>query len=184
MAKIYRQLSAKERGMVMGMGMKAQHCSVRAIAKVTGRSPITISRELRRNGWQSETEQCVMGRTRIAGGYDAHRAGKRARRVRRAAWPVRKLHRDGPLWAVVGRGWGMLALKLSPEQIAAKLKLRHPGQIQLQASHETIYTAEGQAIHTRTQLRQGFHGQAHIHGVAPQPVKLKTTLIGALPVWL
>ena len=136
MTKIYRQLSAEERGVVMGM--KAQHCSVRAIAKVTGRSPSTISRELRRNGWQNEAEQCVMGRTRIAGGYDAHRAGKRARRVRRAAWPVRKLHRDGALWAEVK---AMLVLKLSPEQIAAKLRLRHPEQPQLQASHETIYSA-------------------------------------------
>jgi IS30 family transposase len=120
------------------MGMKLQHCSVREIARVLGRSPSTISRELRRNGWQSEAEQCTMGRPRIAGGYDAHNAGKRARRVRRAAWPVRKLHRHGPLWAEVK---ALLALKLSPEQIAAKLRERHPGQPQLQASHETIYTA-------------------------------------------
>ena len=49
MTKTYRQLSAEERGVVMGM--KTQHCSVRAIAKVTGRSPSTISRELRRNDW-------------------------------------------------------------------------------------------------------------------------------------
>ena len=79
-----------------------------------------------------------MGRPRIAGGYDAHRAGKRARRLRRAAWPTRKLHRDGPLWAEVR---GLLALRLSPEQIAAKLRLRHPEQPQLQAFHETIYSA-------------------------------------------
>ena len=136
MTRIYQQLSAEERDVVMGM--KTQHCSVCAIAKVTGRSPSTISREVRRNGWQSQAEQCVMGRTRIAGGYNAHRAGKCARRVRRAAWPVRKLHRDGALWAEVR---GLLALKLSPEQIAAKLRLRHPGQPQLQASHETIYSA-------------------------------------------
>jgi IS30 family transposase len=79
-----------------------------------------------------------MGRPRVAGGYDANRAGKRARRVRRAAWPVRKLHREGALWAEVR---SLLVLKLSPEQIAAKLKQRHPQQPQLQASHETIYTA-------------------------------------------
>jgi IS30 family transposase len=117
---------------------KAQHRSVRAIAKVTGRSPNTISRELPPNGWQSEAEQCVMGGTRIAGGYDAHWAGKRARRVRRAALPVRNLYRDGPLWAEVR---GVLTLKLSPEQIAVKLRLRHSEQPQLQASHETNYTA-------------------------------------------
>ena len=60
-----------------------------------------------------------MGRPRIAGGYDAHRA----RRARRAAWPARKLHRDGVLWAGVK---GLLSLRLPPKQIAAKLKLRHP----------------------------------------------------------
>lgn len=136
MAKTYRQLSAEERGVVMGM--KHRHCSIREIARVLERSPSTVCRELHRNGWQSQTEQCAMGRPRIAGGYDAQRASKRARRVRRAAWPTRKLERHGPLWAEVRQ---LLALKLSPEQIAAKLRQRHPGQTQLQASHETIYTA-------------------------------------------
>ncbi|WPB58854.1 IS30 family transposase [Xylophilus sp. GOD-11R] len=136
MANTYQQLSAEERGVVMAM--KVQCCSARSIAAVLGRSPSTITRELRRNGYQSEAEQCVMGRPRLAGGYDAARAGKRARRVRRAAWPTRKLHCDGVLWPQVR---SLLELKLSPEQIAAKLRQRHPGQPQLQASHETIYTA-------------------------------------------
>lgn len=136
MTKTYQQLSAEERGVVMAM--KEQSSSARAIARALGRSPSTITRELRRNGYQSEDEQCVMGRPRVAGGYDANRAGKRARRVRRAAQPVRKLHRQGALWAEVR---ALLERKLSPEQIAAKLKQRHPEQPQLQASHETIYTA-------------------------------------------
>jgi len=136
MTRTYRQLSAEERGAVMGM--KHRNCSIREIARVLERSPSTICRELHRNGWQSQAEQCTMGRPRTAGGYDAQRASKRARRVRRAAWPTRKLERHGPLWAEVRQ---LLALKLSPEQIAAKLRQRHPGQIQLQASHETIYTA-------------------------------------------
>ena len=136
MANTYQQLSAEERGVVMAM--KVQYCSARAIAAVLGRSPSTITRELRRNGYQSEAEQCVMGRPRVAGGYDASRAGKRARRVRRAAWPTRKLRCEGVLWPEVR---ALLELKLSPEQIAAKLRQRHPGQPELQASHETIYTA-------------------------------------------
>ena len=136
MTRTYRQLSAEERGVVMGM--KLQDCSVRAIARALCRSPSTVSRELRRNGWQSQAEQCVMGRTRIAGGYDAYRAGKRARRVRRAACPGRKLHRHGPLWAEVRI---LLKMKLSPEQISATLRKRHPHEPQLQACHETIYTA-------------------------------------------
>ena len=51
MTRTYRQLSAEERGVVMGM--KLQDCSVRAIARALCRSPSTVSRELRRNGWQS-----------------------------------------------------------------------------------------------------------------------------------
>jgi IS30 family transposase len=136
MTRTYQQLSAEDRGVVMAM--KLQSCSARSIASALGRAPSTISRELRRNGYLDEAQQCAMGRPRVAGGYDASRAGKRARRVRRAAWPVRKLHRDGALWAEVRH---LLTLKLSPEQIAAKLKQRHPQQPQLQASHETIYTA-------------------------------------------
>jgi IS30 family transposase len=156
MARTYQQLGAEERGVVMGM--KHRHCSIREIAKVLNRSPSTISRELHRNGWQSDADQCVMGRPRIAGGYDAQRAGKRARRVRRAACPPRKLEHHGPLWAEVRQ---MLMRKLSPEQIAAKLRQRHPGQTQLQASHETIYTAiyampKGDLRRELTQLlRQG-----------------------------
>lgn len=133
MTRTYRQLSAEERGVVMAM--KVQACSARAIAQVVGRSPSTISRELRRNGYQSPAQQCAMGRPRIAGGYDATRAGQRARRVRRAARPLRKLHRDGALWSQVR---ALLQVKLSPEQVAAKLKQRHPEQPRLQASHETI----------------------------------------------
>jgi len=114
------------------MEMKLQACTMRAIAGALHTSPSTISHELRRNGWQGQAEQC------IAGGYDAQRASKRARRVRRAAWPVRKRYRDGALWAQIR---ALLPLRLSPEQIAAKLRLRYPEQPQLQASHETIYSA-------------------------------------------
>lgn len=136
MTRNYQQLSAEERGMVMAL--KLQERSAREIARTLNRAPSTISRELRRNGYQAPCEQCVMGRSRIAGGYDAQRANRRARRVRRAAWPPRKLQPAGALWAEVR---ALLARKFSPEQIAATLKRRHPGQPELQASHETIYTA-------------------------------------------
>jgi IS30 family transposase len=142
MTRTYQQLSAEERGVVMAMKLRC--CSMRSIASALGRAPSTVSRELRRNEWQSEAEQCVMGRPRIAGGYDAKRAGKRARRVRRDAWPNRKLHRGGALWAQVR---ALLELKCSPEQIAAILRRRHPGQPELQACHETIYTAIHAAIY-------------------------------------
>lgn len=132
----YQQLSAEERGFIMAM--KRDDHSAREIARCLGRSPSTITRELRRNGYKATHEVGPMGRPRIAGGYDAHRAGVRSRRVRRAARRPRKLAHDSALWKSVRR---LLEQGWSPAQIAATLKREHPGQPALQASHETIYTA-------------------------------------------
>ena len=79
-----------------------------------------------------------MGHPRIAGGYDALRVGKRARRVRRATRKAHKLCNRSALWCRVR---GMLDAYWSPQHIAAILKREHPGQVALQASYETIYTA-------------------------------------------
>ena len=132
----YSQLSAEERGVIMAM--KLTDASARSIARVLDRPASTVTRELRRNGYKAAHEVGPMGRPRIAGGYDALRAGVRSRRVRRAARPLRKLHVRSVLWAQVR---ALLAQGWSPAQIAATLKHRHPGQRALQASHETIYTA-------------------------------------------
>jgi len=136
MTRSYEQLSAEERGAIMALC--EQGSSARAIGRALQRAPSTVSRELRRNGHQRLAQQCVMGRSRVAGGYNAHRAGVRARRVRRLAPAPRKLNLQGDLWADVQ---GLLINKFSPEQIAATLKAEFPGQPELQASHETIYTA-------------------------------------------
>jgi len=136
MPQTYHQLSAEERGVIMAM--KRESASARSIGRAIGRCASTVTRELRRNGYKSAEEVGVMGRPRIAGGYDADRAGVRSRRVRREARPLRKLHAESTLWAQVR---ALLEQKWSPAQIAATLKRQHPGQRALQASHETIYTA-------------------------------------------
>ena len=136
MPKHYEHLKAEERGVIMAM--KLQACSAREIARTLERSPSTITRELRRNGYKSDAELGPMGRPRIAGGYDAKRAGVRARRKRRQAQAPGKLHPHGPLWRKVR---GLLEQRWSPEQIAGTLKQEHPTQPALNVSHETIYTA-------------------------------------------
>lgn len=136
MAAGYHQLSAEERGTIMAM--KCAEKSAREIARCLGRSTSTITRELRRNDYKAAHEVGRAGRPRIAGGYDAHRAGVRSRRVRRAAQRPRKLREGASLWARVRR---LLEQGWSPAQIAATLKREYPGQPALQASHETIYTA-------------------------------------------
>lgn len=128
MGRCYEQLSAEERGAIMVM--REQGHSVRVVAGTLGRAPSTVSRELRRNADRSASGRVPMGRPRKGRmGYDATLAGLRARRLRRKARRLRKLHRSSVLWQqVVER----LRWRWSPEQIAGTL-----GGV----SHETIYTA-------------------------------------------
>jgi IS30 family transposase len=97
------------------------HQSARSIARLLGRSPSTVSREIARNG-----------------DYDRYRAALadenawiRARRPKRC-----KLANNGWLrQAVVQK----LRLNWAPEQIAGWLKRTHPEDEYYQVSHETIY---------------------------------------------
>ena len=118
------------------MAMKVLCCRIRSIDLATGRAPSTVSREPLRNGYQTNAEQCVMGRPRIAGGYDACVAANK--RKRRESWPSRKFYHEEGLWAEVRT---MLEPSCSPSQIAAKLRQHHPGLPELKDCHKTIYTA-------------------------------------------
>jgi IS30 family transposase len=97
------------------------HQSARSIARLLGRSPSTVSREMSRNG-----------------GYDRYRATladenawARARRPKYC-----KLATNPRLRQAVA---GKLRLDWSPEQIAGWLKRTHPEDGCNQVSHETIY---------------------------------------------
>ena len=112
-------LSLSEREEI-SRGIVARH-SIRSMASLLGRSPSTVSREVRRNG-----------------GYDQYRAvfaddraWDSARRPKRC-----KLAMSSRLRRVVAR---KLGLNWSPEQIAGWLKRAHPGDESYQVSHETIY---------------------------------------------
>ena len=107
---MYRQITPEERYEIAAL--KRQRLSVRAIARELGRSPSTISREIRRNrrsdGWYRPAVACERTRARRS----------RSRRGRRVSLEV---------WREVER---LLRLWWSPEQIAG-----HLGSV----SHETIY---------------------------------------------
>src|SRR6267142_1489715 len=105
---------------VISRGVTA-HQSARSIARLLGRSPSTVSREMSRNG-----------------GYDRYRAAladenawARARRPKCC-----KLANSPRLRRTVA---GKLRLDWSPEQIAGWLKRTHPEDECNQVSHETIY---------------------------------------------
>ena len=99
--------------------------SIRVIAARIGRSPSTVSRELRRNTSPSPRRYRP---------FSAHiQAVTRARRDR-----PRKLAAGT---AVRGLVAGLLREDYSPGQIAGRLKRDYPGRPELQVSHETIYQA-------------------------------------------
>jgi transposase, IS30 family len=97
---------------------------VRAIADELGRSPSTISRELRRNTRRHDRGQ-----------YDGDLAHARARQQARRP---RRTRIDEQLHRVIR---SKLELEWSPEQIAAHLRLDYPDQPGWHVCHETIYQA-------------------------------------------
>ena len=97
---------------------------MREIARPLGRSPSTVSREVRRN----ETDA----------GYASALAQERFEQRRRSARPCARLAPDGPLWPVVSH---MLGWRWSPQQIARTLLAFWPDEPAMHVSHETIYNA-------------------------------------------
>jgi IS30 family transposase len=95
--------------------------STRSMARLLGRSPSTVSREIKRNGGYSR--------------YRAAQADKQAWVRARRPKPC-KLASRPRLRQTVAR---KLGLHWSPEQIAGWLKRTHPGKGSDQVSHETIY---------------------------------------------
>lgn len=114
-----KALSLSEREEI-SRGLSTQ-CSLRSIASTLGRSPSTISREVRRNG-----------------GADCYRAA----RSDQAAWDRSLRPKTCKLacYASLARTVSAkLNRKWSPEQIAGWLKRTYPGEPLKQVSHETIY---------------------------------------------
>ena len=119
------------RGIVVGR-------SIRRIAQGLGRSPSTVSREIKRNG-----------------GCSAYRASEAdARAWERALRPKPcRLARHAELrWHVAQK----LALQWSPEQIAGWLKRQFPADQGMQVSHKAIPWQRGSNENTNGLLRQYF----------------------------
>ena len=100
----YSELSVEERAIIQ-IG-HAQGFSLRRIARLINRSPATISRERRRNRDAS-------------GGYSARMAQQLMQARRQVCRPMRKLLPGSERFELVTH---MLRERLSPEQIAGKLR--------------------------------------------------------------
>jgi transposase, IS30 family len=117
--KTYTHLSTDERDMLAVL--KGKGHSLREIAEILKRSPSTLARELKRNAPPVNT-----------GYYLAHKAQERADKRKRESHGRPRLKSDEIRRYVeehLRRGW-------SPELIAGRLSLEHPG---LSISYEAIY---------------------------------------------
>ena len=115
------RLGVEERETI-GLGV-ARGESFAEIARRMGRPTSTVAREVGRNH-----------------GRDAYgaTAAQRSTNERAARPKVRRLVADAVLAAEVAAG---LAKRWSPGEIAARLKLDHPGDEAMRVSHETIYAS-------------------------------------------
>jgi IS30 family transposase len=120
----YSELSVEERATIQ-VG-HAQGFSLRRIACLINRSPSTISRELRRN-------------REVCGRYSARVAQQKMQTRRQVCRPMRKLLPGGECFELVAH---MLRERLSPEQIAGKLRsMNMPNLRDAYVCRETIYNA-------------------------------------------
>jgi IS30 family transposase len=101
----------------------AEGLSDRVIAARLGRNQSVVWREIAHNGGRLD--------------YRAYQAAERAEQAVRRPKP-RKLETDRRLHDAVAGG---LAQEWSPQQVAARLRAEHPGEVAMWVSHETIYQA-------------------------------------------
>ena len=98
--------------------------NIRGIAKVLQRSPSTISREIKSTVANPKYYRAIFGQ-------------QRTRTLRRKKRRKRKLDLNHRLRDKV---YKYIRKKWSPEQIANKLKLLYPNDMDMRVSHETIYS--------------------------------------------
>lgn len=114
----------------------ASNLTYRQMGRVLGRSPSTISREIRRRGLTRLTYRAV---------YAQHHTQRIARMPRRP----RKLDACLELQKIVIQH---LRLRWSPEQIARRLRILYPDDMSMRVSHETIYAYV--YVHPRRHLKR------------------------------
>ncbi|MCX5129469.1 IS30 family transposase [Streptomyces sp. NBC_00347] len=105
-----------------------ENASIRQIAAELGRSPSTVSREIRRNGAMWWNKQWT---------YRPHAAQRRAKQ-RRPRPKVGKIGQNPELRDFIQRH---LELRWSPEQISQTLRACFPSRPKMHVVHETIYQA-------------------------------------------
>lgn len=146
------------------------------VAVVLGRSPSTISREVRRGGGPrtSRAGARVVGRPR------RYRAVRAQRMASERALRPKPCKLTGRLGAVVA---ALLEIDWSPEQIAAMLPNLYPDDDAMRVSHETIY--QSLFVQTRGELRRELTAYLRTARTARKPrgkVEKRGKLTGMMPI--
>lgn len=119
---MYNRLSFLEREEISRQ--LAHGNNIRAIAAILNRYPSTISREINSNVFDRRYYRALYGQQRAKG-------------IRQRKRRKRKLDQNDKLRDIVMR---LLLKKHSPEQIANRLKIMYPNDIDMRISHESIYS--------------------------------------------
>lgn len=146
------------------------------IALVLGRSPATISREVRRGGGKRSARPGVVLRGRPRR-YRAIRAQRLSDNRARRPKPCRLV---GRLGAVVA---GLLEADWSPQQIATMLPNLYPDDDAMRVSHETIY--QSLFVQTRGELRRELTAHLRTQRRARKPhgrVERRGKITGMMPI--
>ncbi len=118
--RLYTQLQCEERIVIKKMYYQ-KNISLRKIARILGRSPSTISREIRRNATHGYNE------------YEAHAKACQRRKDAKKT----KCEKNPKLFHEVEKI--LVEKKYSPEIVAHTLKTKYPDTKAMHLSHETIY---------------------------------------------
>lgn len=165
MEQQYKHLTLSERDMITTL--LAENTSLREIARILGRDVSTISRELKRN---ASPEYRL---------YLSHRAQGRAEARRRTASRRPRLKQPeirAYVLAQLTEGW-------SPEQIAGRLPLDHPGlSISPEAIYQYIYQAPAQERGELIRCLRRAHRRRKPHGLTRR--ERKTKIPGRIPIEL
>ncbi len=132
------------------MTMRDDQCSIRTIAQRLGRSPSSISREIRRNAG--------------TGVHDANLSHIQSATRRVQPRRTRKLESNSVLFQVVRH---YLKLLWSPQQISNILQAMWPNETDKTVSHETIYNAI--YLHPRGELKRELIACLRHHNQVRKP---------------
>ncbi len=158
----YKQLSPDERDMIAIL--KARGETIRGIARIIGRNPSTLSRELKRNT-----------PSKNKGYYLGHKAQERADNRKIYTHKRERLKNESIRKYVKGK----LILSWSPEQISGRIKKDHPNfTISYEAIYQYIYKEDQGFIpflarNHRKRYPKHFHARKHTKSHIPNRIGIE-----------